>query len=170
MIQRKWKRLIQRKAITEKGEKQGRIRKRLQTLHQRKEMLEEVPFNQREVNVRKEKTTTVLSVFKREPEVKSICQEVGLGYIFSNCGHFDLESVEQFVKRYKDRKTWVNQVKIAVTKGLVAKLLRVPSDGQQALQEKGRPSEFKNLVEKKHWREFEVKVFRRTNSPTLGRE
>eukprot|EP01018_Ginkgo_biloba_P020354 Gb_41509 [translate_table: standard] len=107
--------------VAEGGREQGKIAKRLQTLHQRKEMLEEVLFSQREVNIRKEKTVAILSLFTEEPEVKAICQEIGLEYICLNCRHFDLELIEQFVKR-------------------------VPLEGQQALQEKGPPSEFKNLV------------------------
>eukprot|EP01018_Ginkgo_biloba_P005200 Gb_06423 [translate_table: standard] len=60
--------LLKQKTIVEGNKKKGKIGKRLQTLHQRKEMLEEVPFSQREVNIRKEKTVAVLSLFTKEPE------------------------------------------------------------------------------------------------------
>ena len=88
----------------------------------------------------------VLSLFSKEPEVKNICTDIELEYVCTNCGYHNPKLIEQFVKRFKDGQTWVDRKRIAVTKELIAKALKVPSDGQQALQEKGRPSKFKILV------------------------
>eukprot|EP01018_Ginkgo_biloba_P028604 Gb_32874 [translate_table: standard] len=86
--------------------------KRLETLRQRKEEIVGIPLKQREVRIRMERMTTVLTLMSKELEVRQICGEVGLEYLCMNCGAFEYGQIEQ----------------------------------QQALHEKGRLFELKDLV------------------------
>lgn len=106
-----------------------KMMKRLETLRQRREGVAGVPLKDREVRIRPERMTTVMTFMTKEPEVRRICREAGLEHLCMNCGAFESRQVEQFVRNFKDGQTKVDRNKFSVSKELVTWALKLPSNG-----------------------------------------
>eukprot|EP01018_Ginkgo_biloba_P001206 Gb_41328 [translate_table: standard] len=120
--------------------------KRLETLRQRREGAVAVPMRDREMRLRPKRMTTAMTFMTKELEVRRICREAGLEHLCMICDAYETRQVKQFVRNFRDEKTKVDRKKFSMNKELVARALKLPTNGHQALHEKGRLSELKDMV------------------------